>query len=171
MGACFSSRTTSASTFNNIRVVHLNGFVEEFENPVNVAQVADKSPKHFLCTQVQLLSTCPKPLKPDTQLEPGNIYFLLPFSALQADVSPMDLASIVRKLTAMAKTSHCKSKSPRISPLLSQNDSNPATTTSSPNRFMESETSVVAYGGGQRSWRPALDTIREQREVLEVGQS
>uniref|UniRef100_A0A2N9I0K3 Uncharacterized protein n=1 Tax=Fagus sylvatica TaxID=28930 RepID=A0A2N9I0K3_FAGSY len=133
-----------------------------------------------LLTSPQSTSYAPKfsfyPLAPNhssliTQLEPGNIYFLLPFSALQADVSPMDLASIVRKLTAMAKTSHCKSKSPRISPLLSQNDSNPATTTSSHNQFMESETSVVAYGVGQRSWRPALDTIREQREVLEVGQS
>ncbi len=151
MGACFSCRSSPA--FKSIRLVHLNGFVEDFEQPVCVSQVTDKSPKHFVCTPAQLLSNCSKPLKPDTQLEAGKFYFLLPFSALQADVSPMDLASVVRKLTAVAKTS----------PMLSQHGSKPPT---SPNRFMDPETPVVSYGAKRssrvRSWRPILDTIRER---------
>lgn len=152
MGACFSCR--SSQPFKSIRVVHFNGYVEDFEHPVSVNEVTAKSPKHFVCTPAQLLSNGSKPLKPDTQLELGKIYFLLPFSTLQADVSPMDLASIVRKLTTVAKTS----------PLWSQqHGSNPAT---SPNRFMETEKPVVAYGAPRsaraRSWRPILDTIRER---------
>ncbi|CAN6572029.1 unnamed protein product [Malus baccata var. baccata] len=34
-----------------------------------------------------------------------NIYFLLPYSALRSDISPLDLASIARKLTSAAGSS------------------------------------------------------------------
>ncbi|KAF3972858.1 hypothetical protein ACB098_09G154500 [Castanea mollissima] len=145
----------SSQPFKSIRVVHFNGYVEDFVHPVSVNEVTAKSPKHFVCTPAQLLTNGSKPLKPDTQLELGKIYFLLPFSTLQADVSPMDLASIVRKLTTVAKTS------PLSSQQHSSND--PAT---SPNRFMEAEKPVVAYGAPRsaraRSWKPILDTIRER---------
>nr|POE75266.1 hypothetical protein CFP56_14301 [Quercus suber] len=150
MGACFSCR--SSQPFKSIRVVHFNGYVEDFEHPVSVNEVTAKSPKHFVCTPAQLLSNGSKPLKPDTQLELGKIYFLLPFSTLQADVSPMDLASIVRKLTTVAKTS----------PLWSQqHGSNPAT---SPNRFMETEKPVVAYGAPRKQSKSGQTELVEQQE-------
>ncbi|KAJ7955831.1 DUF4228 domain-containing protein [Quillaja saponaria] len=106
MGGCISSR--SSSTFNNIRVVHLNGYVEDFDYPFSVSQVTCNPNKYFLCTPAQLLSTCSMPLRADTQLQPGQVYFMLPYSTLQADVSQLDLVALARKLTAIAKTSRCK---------------------------------------------------------------
>ncbi|KAI9123226.1 hypothetical protein K1719_006115 [Acacia pycnantha] len=41
MGGCFSCR--SSPTFNTVRVVHLNGFVEYFEGPISVSQVTGGS--------------------------------------------------------------------------------------------------------------------------------
>ncbi|KAK2969252.1 hypothetical protein RJ640_003488 [Escallonia rubra] len=173
MGGCFSCR--SPATFINTRVVHLNGFVEDYEGPVTVSQVTGKPPKHFVCTQAQLLSTGLKPLKPDTQLEAGKIYFLLPYSAFRAEVSPMDLASMARKLTNKAKSARLDAKSVRTRLLASPNGSSPAwcSPARSPadrflDRSIEDETGqdVAAYGMQKstksRSWRPILATIKER---------
>lgn len=160
MGCIFSGTSSSpSSTANKIRVVHLNGYVEEFDHPVSVGQLitGSKPPKTFICTPSQLLSNCSKPeLKPEKILEPGHVYFLLPYSTLQTDVSPVGLASLTRKLTKRAKS--CKFSG----------------------KFKSEKAS---HGGGEgemqrkkmmmgcraemgprlgRSWRPVLDTIRER---------
>ncbi|GAV59011.1 DUF4228 domain-containing protein [Cephalotus follicularis] len=157
MGGCFSCR--SSYSFNtNILVVHLNGYVEEFEHPVLVSQFTANPPGQFVCTPVQLLKSFngTRPLNPDALLEPGQIYFLLPYSTLQPDVSPVDLVSISRKLTAIAKSK----RSSRTSALLSQEASltcgmwgSPA---NSPDRISD------AWASGGRSWKPILDTITEK---------
>ncbi|KAK2646411.1 hypothetical protein Ddye_021606 [Dipteronia dyeriana] len=154
MGCCCSRTSSSKSTIKNIRVVHLNGHVEDFMFPVLVSQVTGRSQKHFLCTAGQLLVIGSKPLKPDTLLEPGHIYFLLPSSALQADVSPLDLASLVKRLTAKAKSS--KSQQGRCSSPLSL-----SSIWNSPDTSPEMETGVKGVSRTRRSWRPILDTIRE----------
>ncbi|KAL7193937.1 hypothetical protein ACSBR2_025557 [Camellia fascicularis] len=107
MGICFSSRSSSSSTtlLKTIRVVHMNGHVEDFEHSVTVGEVTGKPPRHFVCTRAQLVSGGPKPLKQETQLELGNVYFTLPYSTIQSDVSPVDLASTAKKLTQIAKPS------------------------------------------------------------------
>ncbi|RVX07758.1 uncharacterized protein LOC104880766 [Vitis vinifera] len=171
MGCGFSCR--SSSTFSNIRVVHLNGYVEEFDPPVTVSQVTGKPPLHFVCTPAQLISVGSKPLKPDTQLEPGHVYFLLPFSMFHFEVSPMDLTSIASKLTAIAKSARCEAKSPgpgfSASPM--RTASSPARNPS-PNHFSDQNMRVEmaagdgVYGGQRscksRSWKPLLDPIRER---------
>ncbi|KAH7544722.1 hypothetical protein FEM48_Zijuj01G0016500 [Ziziphus jujuba var. spinosa] len=182
MGVCFSCRSSSSSSSSaaestsTVRVVHLNGYVEDFEQPVSVSQITGKPSKHFVCTPAQLLSSGSKPLKQDALLQPGQIYLLLPYSALQADVSPLDLASIVRKLTSAAKSSRNSGsdsrKSPGSSPLRSPHGSRPAWNSSlspsrsSPNRFAEPEFGLMGNGGQRscraRSWKPILDTIRER---------
>jgi hypothetical protein len=164
MGACFSRRSSSPAA-KSIRLVHMNGYVEDFEHPVSVSQATGKPAKHFVCTPAQLLCSGAEPLNPDTQLEAGKMYFLLPFSILQADVSPMDLVSLVRKLTAVAKASRRDAKST----LWSQYGSSPGFSSpgTSPSRFMEPEGKMMMeYGATRscraRSWRPILDTIKER---------
>ncbi|KAF5461712.1 hypothetical protein F2P56_017787 [Juglans regia] len=160
----------SSRALEGIRVVHLNGYVENFEHPVSVSQVTGKPAKHFVCTPSQLLSTTTgsKLLKPDAQLELGKIYLLLPFSALQAEVSPMDLACVVKKLTAVAKTSRCEAKSLRDSPLMSPYGSTPVlnSPSRSPNRFVAPEAAMAPSDAQRssraRSWKPILNTIREK---------
>ncbi|XP_028774115.1 uncharacterized protein LOC114731158 [Neltuma alba] len=112
MGGCVSScrsssssKSPSSSAFkNNVRVVHLNGYVEDFLEPVSVRQLTGDPPKHIVCTTLHLLASSGTPLKADVRLQPGEVYFKLPCSVLQADVSPVDLASLAKRLTAIAKT-------------------------------------------------------------------
>ncbi|KAG5006156.1 hypothetical protein GLYMA_09G058700v4 [Glycine max] len=167
MGGCFSSKPSF--TINNVRLVHLSGYVEDFENPISVSQVTGTPPKHFVCTSVQLLSSCSKPLNGDTQLQPGNVYFMLPYSILQADVSPVDLASLAKRLTAIAKTRSRKLEGKKSSSL--KDGSFSSNVWSSPSRSPGRLGGVVEqigmpYGGPSpcrvRPWKPILDTIREK---------
>lgn len=186
MGACISCGPQPEEIQNNVRVVHLNGYVEEFEHPVLVGEITGKPPKHFVCTPAQLLSTGYKPLKQDTLLQQGQIYFLLPYSAMQSEASPMDLAAVVRKLTALARSTSSRSseglgrsgssRSSRSgqmspmhcsSPVWSNYSSSPGR--NSPGRFMEPENGpgpMEMYGSQRasraRSWKPLLDTITER---------
>ncbi|GAV63088.1 DUF4228 domain-containing protein, partial [Cephalotus follicularis] len=144
MGGCLSCR--SSNTCNSIRVVHVNGYVEEFAHPVWVSQLITCKPSgRFVCTPVELLSNRTRPMKPDALLELGQIYFLLPYSTLQADVSPVDLVSLARKLTAIAKSKRCETKSSRTGPLI-----------------LGACADGVQRSYGVRSWKPILDTIREK---------
>lgn len=100
MGCFFSC--SSSQTFDGVRVIHINGYVEDFAAPVTVGQVTGKPPRQVLCSSNHLLSPGSRPLRPDDPLEPGQLYFLLPHSVFQSDSSPMDLASLVTRLTAVA---------------------------------------------------------------------
>lgn len=152
MGGCFSCG--SSSTFNTVRVVHLNGYVENYEQPITVRQVTGNTSnpsKHFVCTPLELLSPSSKPLKGDTLLQRGQLYFMLPYSILQADASPVDMACLAKRLTAMAKSNPCGAKcSPSMSPV----------------KAGVAEQIAVTYGGRSscrvRPWKPILDTIREK---------
>lgn len=163
MGGCFSCGSSSSSSFKNVRVVHLNGHVENYEETITVRQVitgmsntntdtnTTNPPKHFVCTALHLLS--PSSSKPfmneDTFLQPGLVYFMLPYSILQADVSPVDLASLAKRLSALAKA---KTK--------------PCTVDNKSSLGERREQFSVAYGGKRpcrvRPWKPILDTIREK---------
>lgn len=153
MGCCVSLRSSSSSAaaatnIKNVRVVHLNGCVEEFDYPVSVSQVTGRPPKHFIFTASQLLSAGLQPLKPDTLLERGNVYFLLPSTSFDyADVSPLTLAATVKKLTEKAKSGNSVAmpSPPRNSPARS------------PSRTVNDVESLPQ----KRSWRPILHTIRE----------
>ncbi|KAI4344450.1 hypothetical protein L6164_011677 [Bauhinia variegata] len=160
MGGCLSCR--SSSKLKNVRVVHLSGYVEDFEAPISVNQVTGYPSKHFVCTSLQLLSCVSKPLMGDTQLQPGHVYFLLPYSIFQADVSPVDLASLAKRLTTIAKTSR--------GALSTQQGMGPvwASPSTSPGRLgvPEQNGTTITYGGRNsyraQPWKPILDTIREK---------
>lgn len=176
MGSCLSSPSKAKTApNNNVRIVHLNGLVEDFDHPVFVNQlITSKPPKHFICTPAQLLSPFSMPLNLDAKLELGQLYFLLPVSTLQPDVSPVSLVTLVKKLTekANSKRPDCRApiSSPGASPMRSPAGgfglSNVAMGSPgrSPTRFYEPEIGSMGYRS-QRSvqaWRPLLDTINER---------
>ncbi|XP_008798111.1 uncharacterized protein LOC103713101 [Phoenix dactylifera] len=101
MGCSFSCR--SSQPFHGVRVIHINGYVEDFAGPVTAGQVTGRPPKHVLFSAAHLLSPGSRPLQPDDVLEAGRIYFLLPHSVFQSDSSPVDLASLMTRLTAIAR--------------------------------------------------------------------
>lgn len=170
MGCSFSC--SSPPPLETIRVVHLNGYVEDFGYPVTASEVTGNPKRHFVCTRAQLASGGPSPLKPCTTLEPGHVYFLIPYSTIQSDVSPMDLAAIARKLNKIAKTSQSQAGKSLLRN--SKSGSSPVWTSParSPNRFSgsptraEPECGLAAYGLQRspkaQSWKPVLDTIREK---------
>lgn len=166
MGSCFScfcttlslsSSSSSTKKFSNVRVVHLNGLVEDFDFPVSVSQLTGSPPKHFIFTAAQLLSSALKPLKPDTLLERGCLYFLVPTSTLQADISPVDLAVVVKRLTAKAKS--CKAEAKYTSP--GSGNSSPSWGQYSLRVSPILETYGVKNCSKKEAWRPILDTIKE----------
>ncbi|XP_022728782.1 uncharacterized protein LOC111284362 [Durio zibethinus] len=158
MGCRLSCRCTSPNTFNTIRLVHLDGYVEDFDHPISVGEVIGKSPNQFLCAAAQLVSAGSKPLHPDTQLQPGHLYFVLPLSTLQDDVSPLDMASVVKRLTAKAKSIRSDHVSPKTTPTMEN---------SSGRSQGRPERRDMTYGlqkscrARARSWKPILDTIIE----------
>ncbi|KAL3533269.1 hypothetical protein ACH5RR_006790 [Cinchona calisaya] len=175
MGCSFSCHSSSVSVCKTVRVVQLNGYVEEFDYPVSVTEVTAKLPKHFVCTHAQLLSTCSKPLMPGTFLEPGQIYFLLPCSVFQSNVSLVDLAPLVKKLNNIAKTCRSKGQSGNRNSYSGLNGSTSSPVWRSPassNRFSdmhgreETENCSTAFdpprSSKSRSWKPILATIRER---------
>ncbi|KZV57165.1 hypothetical protein F511_41810 [Dorcoceras hygrometricum] len=94
--------------------MHLNGYIEELDHPVRVSELTGKPAQSFLFTQLQLLSPASTPLKPDDVLEPGRVYFLLPLTLFQSNVSPVEFAPIARKLASMARNNRSRSGSREI---------------------------------------------------------
>ncbi|KAK8679135.1 hypothetical protein V6N13_144603 [Hibiscus sabdariffa] len=134
-----------------IRVVHLSGFVEDFDRPVSVTEIIGTAtaPKNFLCAPAQLLSHGSNlPLQPHTLLQAGHVYFSLPYTILQSDVSPVALATLARKLTAKAKSTPCKAEAVN----------NPASTLDSA-LLMPCRPQRLSR---LRPWKPVLHTIREK---------
>ncbi|KAL7137070.1 hypothetical protein ABFS83_10G069500 [Erythranthe nasuta] len=59
----------------------------------------------------KLLCNSTKPLKPDELWEPKRVYFLLPYSLFETNVSPLYFAPTARKLASVAQKGTSKSKS------------------------------------------------------------
>ncbi|KAL4282065.1 hypothetical protein GQ457_03G044870 [Hibiscus cannabinus] len=160
MGSCLSCTSPSCCTKKKkkkkktiIRVVHLSGLVEDFDRPVSVTEVigTGTAPKHFLCAPAQLLSHGSNlPLQPHTLLQAGHVYFSLPYSILQSDVSPVALATLARKLTAKAKSTPTPCKAEVVNNAASTPDSAPLMSCR-PQRLSR-----------LRPWKPVLHTIREK---------
>ncbi|GMJ15600.1 hypothetical protein HRI_005229200 [Hibiscus trionum] len=140
MGCCLSSSCSCKNAApSSVRLVHFNGYVEDFEHPVTASEVTGQPPRQYLCTAAQLLSAGSQPLNPEARLQSGQLYFVLPWSTLRGDVSPLHLASVVKRLTARAKSHDGSTKT---MPLSAVND-----------RPKRRDTT--------RTWKPILDTIRE----------
>ncbi|MBA0611747.1 hypothetical protein Godav_012406 [Gossypium davidsonii] len=62
-----------------IRIVHLNGYVEELTGPITAAEILKANPNHVLSkpTSQGVLRKI-LILSPDSELKRGNIYFLIP---------------------------------------------------------------------------------------------
>jgi|UniRef100_A0A2N9EI03 hypothetical protein len=66
-----------------IRIVHLNGYVEELTGPVTAGEILKANPNHILskpCSQGVVRKILI--LSPESELKRGSIYFLIPSSSL-----------------------------------------------------------------------------------------
>lgn len=66
-----------------IRIVHLNGYVEEITRPITAGEVLKANPNHVLSKpSSQGMVRRILILSPETELKRGSIYFLIPESSL-----------------------------------------------------------------------------------------
>ncbi|PON85838.1 6,7-dimethyl-8-ribityllumazine synthase [Trema orientale] len=66
-----------------IRIVHLNGYVEEITRPVTAGEILEANPNHVLskpCSQGVVRRILI--LSPESELKRGSIYFLIPASSV-----------------------------------------------------------------------------------------
>ncbi|KAJ8562388.1 hypothetical protein K7X08_011679 [Anisodus acutangulus] len=169
MYCCFSFKIGHSDKLKTVRVVHLNGYVEDFDHPISVSEVMGKPQKHFIFTQSQLLSTCLQPLNHNYMLQQGHFYFLLPHSTFQSSVSPIDLVPIAKKLSGIAKNHMAykdklrKKKSLNgTSPIWNSPPSSPNNPFSGRGIRVEPQTRLQRISTKSPKWEPFLDTIRER---------
>ncbi|CAM8963285.1 unnamed protein product [Rhodiola kirilowii] len=141
---------------DNIRVVHFDGRIEDYDKPIKVNQIIHNPTKDVLCTKSQLLCrTSSIALKSDCELELGNLYFLMPISAFTSEASMMDMANMVNKLTNIAKNTRVKECS----------NSKPVSVAVGPAGYGSDEPGRVEVGEGfveRFVWKPVLETIGEK---------
>ncbi|KAJ1386264.1 hypothetical protein SESBI_40983, partial [Sesbania bispinosa] len=66
-----------------IRIVHLNGYVEEITRPITAGEILKANPNHVLSKPTsQGVVRRILILSPETELKRGSIYFLIPSSSL-----------------------------------------------------------------------------------------
>jgi hypothetical protein len=144
-----------------IRIVHLNGRVEEYGRPVAAGEILAANPNHVLskpCSQGVVRRILI--VSPDSELERGEIYFLIPSSSVppekkQNSKSAKSLSAgahgdqqLVKKEKYHGKTGHPKSNGRRdLSDALSQK------------RSASHRRRVSA--GRTAAWKPHLECIVE----------
>ncbi|XVF61935.1 hypothetical protein PTKIN_Ptkin08bG0175400 [Pterospermum kingtungense] len=128
MGACASSTSRSkpgkqavpGGTNTIIRrssmaakVVHIDGRVQELRLPIRAKNIISQNPNCFLCSsESMLIGTCVPQVPDDEELQPGQIYFLLPLSQSHKPLSLPDLCSLAIKASSgLCKNSGDLSKS------------------------------------------------------------
>ncbi|XP_068638515.1 uncharacterized protein [Aristolochia californica] len=162
---CFPIPWRSSSSFDWVRVVHVSGFVEDFNEPVTVRDVVGDAepPIFFLCSTAHLLSFGTQPLRPEDVLQRGRFYFLIPHSIFQTDSSsPTDLVHLAARLSAIAKRSRRLSAKSTLPGGLFQ----PSAKRIQPVAASGSSTFEVRNRGRLScrvgSWKPILETIEEK---------
>ncbi|KAJ3703149.1 hypothetical protein LUZ61_006854 [Rhynchospora tenuis] len=116
-----------------VRIVHLNGQVEEFSCQITAAQILEANPNHVITKPCSSSGTRRIAIvSPDSELKRGNIYFLIPNSSIpekkkkkkeqkkkQVKIAPkmattVDDDNYLRELLSEKRSSHRRRKSVRV---------------------------------------------------------
>ncbi|KAJ4796024.1 hypothetical protein LUZ62_047270 [Rhynchospora pubera] len=115
-----------------VRIVHLNGQVEEFSCQITAAQILEANPNHVITKACSNNGTRKIGIvSPDSELKRGNIYFLIPNSSIpekkkkkkeqkkQFKPAPKMTATVdddnyLRELLSEKRSSHRRRKSVRV---------------------------------------------------------
>ncbi|KAL6573394.1 hypothetical protein OROHE_001853 [Orobanche hederae] len=125
MGCCFSSESDDSHRQKpTANVVSLNGELRRYPLPATVSQVlhfeAPSPDSFFLCNSDLLCFDDYVPsLDPEDELEPAQIYFVLPASNLHNRLAAADMAALAVKASVAINASNPRrSRKARISPIL-----------------------------------------------------
>ncbi|KAL6603254.1 hypothetical protein ACP70R_043615 [Stipagrostis hirtigluma subsp. patula] len=162
MGCAFSSPGSGGglAPCAGVRVIHTNGYVEDFHGPgvVTVAHVTGGKnggggggPRYVLCSNAHLLQPGRGPFRPDDALQPGTVYFLLPQSVFQNESSAVDLACTMNRLTALARKGAAPPGPNPLDALLAPRCP----------KEQQQPPAAAAPAKAKAPWRPCLDRIDE----------
>jgi len=165
MASC--SRLTDVVSPEAIRVVHLNGQLDEFPAPVSVKRALQNDPRHFICCSRDLSAVNCRPLQPAEDLRLGELYFLLPLSVLESDLSSENLVALAARLYAAARKKVCMAAQRRRSADLTCDLPGEGHSSMYEKLFQSCHDPEVKMAfrehliSKSRSWRPRLHTIQE----------
>ena len=131
-----------------IRIVHITGHVEEYSRPVTAKEILEANPNHVISKpSSQGVSHRIVIVSPDAELKRGDIYFLIPASALP---------------DKMKSRKSQKRKSQKTSSTTKGHDIH-ATETETPTRTEEKKEGHHhrRKNGRVATWRPHLESIYE----------
>lgn len=134
-----------------IRIVHLNGYVEEITRPITAGEILEANPNHVLskpCSQGVVRKILI--LSPESELKRGSIYFLIPASSLPGEKKKF---SNNNKNKAFKKSKKCYKDATSCDQYLTEVLSDKKSS-SSRRRHHRSSSRVVV-------WRPHLESINE----------
>lgn len=94
---------------NTSKVINAaDGRLQEFRTPIQAKQITSKNPNYFLCnSETMSVGACLSRAADEEELQPGQIYFLLPESRVQKPLSLPDLCSLaIKASSALGQSQH-----------------------------------------------------------------
>lgn len=107
LGACASSRCTNKAgeglkwPSSKAKIIHLDGRLQEFKQPIKASHVLSQNPKCFICnSELMCIDSHLPQMAADEELQLGQIYFLMPLNKSQLPFSLQDLCELAIKASA-----------------------------------------------------------------------
>ncbi|KAJ6766133.1 DUF4228 DOMAIN PROTEIN-RELATED [Salix purpurea] len=107
MGNCASPQYTKEvvvggrNWISTAKIVHTDGRLQEFRQPIRASNVLSLNPNSFLCCAESMYIGCHLPQVPDDEeLQLGQLYFLIPLSKSNIPLSLQELCSLASKADA-----------------------------------------------------------------------
>ncbi|KAF9609411.1 hypothetical protein IFM89_015752 [Coptis chinensis] len=137
MGVCASSQASKEgggiSRPSTVKIIHADGRVQEFKQSIRAINILSQNPNSFLCSleSINLDSQMPR-LAETEELQPDQIYFLLPLSQSHTHLSISDLCTLAIKaskaLSKLEATSFPNGHGVKLRPSLGGGSKIPART-------------------------------------------
>ncbi|KAK7372188.1 hypothetical protein VNO80_05559 [Phaseolus coccineus] len=141
-----------------IRIVHLNGCVEEITRPITAGEVLKANPNHVLSKpSSQGVVRRILILSPDTELKRGSIYFLIPAASL-----PPEKRRHVKH--ASGRTTHIDNQKNEVNSKMSSKKSSSSQQCDDKGLVISKEKKCSRRdrrNGRAGLWRPRLESISE----------
>lgn len=116
MGVCYSIENTEThrekggggdGAKGKAKVIHADGRMEEFKQPIRAINITSENPGFFLCnSELMFIGSCVPELAEKDVLEAGQIYFLMPNSRAHYPLSLADVCALaIKASSALTKQS------------------------------------------------------------------
>ncbi|KAJ0010841.1 hypothetical protein Pint_34558 [Pistacia integerrima] len=107
MGVCASSHCTNKAgeglkwSSSTAKIIHLDGRLQEFNQPTKASYVLYQNPKCFICnSELMYIDSHLPHMAAEEELQLGQIYFLMPLTKSHLPFSLQELCKLAIKASA-----------------------------------------------------------------------